>query len=146
MEIVEDLKKKVQHLEYEEIKNIKEDVSNIKIDLAKNNILTQQSIDTSNKVADTMDAVKMAMFEISESVRNSNRISSELTESVKDLNGKFNTMEEKIEIRFGDVDDKLAMQDDRGKFDILSCIKSKFVEIVIIFGLVVYVVLGKVGI
>lgn len=150
MDTVEDLKRKVQHLEYDEIKTLKEDVSNIKIELAKNNILTQQSIDASNKTSETMDAVKLAMFEISESVRNSNRISTELTESVKDLNTRFDTMEEKIDVRFEDTDKRITEVDTKTKLDWAKCFTNggwkKGLEWFIILAIIAYEILGRVGV
>ena len=49
-ELYEELKDKVNKLEYTEIKKIKEDISQIKIDLNTNNILTKQSIETSKQL------------------------------------------------------------------------------------------------
>ena len=50
-ELYEELKDKVNKLEYTEIKKIKEDISQIKIDLNTNNILTKQSIETSKQLS-----------------------------------------------------------------------------------------------
>ena len=54
--------KRIDHLEYEEIKSIKDDVSKIQINLSNNNLLTQQSIDTTNKLSETMDSIKESKF------------------------------------------------------------------------------------
>ena len=47
---IEELKAKVDKLEYTEIKNIKEDIGQVKIDLNTNNILTKQCTDSNNKM------------------------------------------------------------------------------------------------
>ena len=150
MEELSKIESRVNRIEYDEMKSMKEDISNIKIDLTKNNILTQQSIDTSRNVAETMDAVKLAMFEISESVRNSNRISTELTESVKDLNSKFENMEDKIDTRFEEVDVKFQKQDDKTKIDWVRCFSEggwkRALEWIVLLGIISYEVLGKVGV
>lgn len=150
MEEIVEIKNRVNRIEYDEIKSIKSDISNINIDLAKNNILTQQSIDTAKNVAETMDAVKLAMFEISESVRNSNRISTELTESVKDLNSKFENMEDKIDTRFEEVDVKFQRQEDKTKIDWVRCFSEggwkRALEWIVLLGIIAYEVFGKVGV
>lgn len=150
MEELSKIESRVNRIEYDEMKSMKEDISNIKIDLTKNNILTQQSIDTSRNVAETMNAVKLAMFEISESVRNSNRISTELTESVKDLNSKFENMEDKIDTRFKEVDVKFQKQDDKTKIDWVryfsKCGWKRALEWIVLLGIIFYEILGKVGV
>ena len=55
---IEELKAKVDKLEYTEIKNIKEDIGQIKIDLNTNNLLTQQSIDANNKLSNVIDTMR----------------------------------------------------------------------------------------
>ena len=57
-ELYEELKDKVNKLEYTEIKKIKEDISQIKIDLNTNNILTKQSIETSKQLSEAMGIFK----------------------------------------------------------------------------------------
>lgn len=150
MEELSKIENRVNRIEYDEMKSMKENISNIKIDLTKNNILTQQSIDTARNVAETMDAVKLAMFEISESVRNSNRISTELTESVKDLNSKFENMEDKIDTRFKEVDVKFQKQDDKTKIDWVryfsKCGWKRALEWIVLLGIIFYEILGKVGV
>ena len=42
-EQIEDLKKRVDHIEYGDIKDIKEDMAQMKVDMATNNLLTKQS-------------------------------------------------------------------------------------------------------
>ena len=120
MEEISDLKKKVEHLEYDEIKNIKEDVQNIKIDLATNNLLTKQSIETTNKLSETMDRVSDTMIKLSSGIEQSNRVSSELSNKVSGLEDRFDTLEEKT------------------KFDILQCLKQNWIVIVTTCGLLIY--------
>lgn len=103
---VEDLKKKVNHLEYEEIKGIKEDISNIKADLKVNNILTQQSIESSEKLSSTLDNVKDTMLIMSESMKRSNEVSENLANSVKSLENKVDTKFDEQEKRMDEIDDK----------------------------------------
>ena len=96
-ELYEELKDKVNKLEYTEIKKIKEDISQIKIDLNTNNILTKQSIETSKQLSEAMGSFKETMIEMGQSLKDGNRISSELAETVKNLNDKVDNAVNKIE-------------------------------------------------
>ena len=97
-ELYEELKDKVNKLEYTEIKKIKEDISQIKIDLNTNNILTKQSIETSKQLSEAMGSFKETMIEMGQSLKDGNRISSELAETVKNLNDKVDNVENKIRL------------------------------------------------
>ena len=96
-ELYEELKDKVNKLEDTEIKKIKEDISQIKIDLNTNNILTKQSIETSKQLSEAMSSFKETMIEMGQSLKDGNRISSELAETVKNLNDKVDNAINKIE-------------------------------------------------
>lgn len=128
----DDLKKKVNDLEYKEIKAIKEDITQIRIDLSNNSLLTQQAIDSSRKLSDTMDNVKEAMIRISESITNTNKISTDLANSVDDLANKVNRLDEKVDDRINNIENK-------SKFDILDWVKSNFVTIIMAIGVVLYI-------
>lgn len=117
---LEEVKKKINHLEYEEIKNIKEDISNIKIDLATNNLLTKQSIETTTRLSETMDRVSDTMIKLSSGIEQSNRVSRELSNKVSGLEDRFDTLEEKT------------------KFDILQFLKQNWIVIVSTCGLLIY--------
>lgn len=126
--IVEELKTKVDKLEYIEIKNIKEDISQIKIDLNTNNLLTQQSIDSNNKLSSVIDTMRDTMIEMGQSLKDSNRISSELTDNVSNLSDKVNKVENKLEEKIKNIDDK-------SKIDILCWMKNNWFGIIGIGGI-----------
>lgn len=128
----DDLKKKVNDLEYKEIKAIKEDITQIRIDLSNNSLLTQQAIDSSKKLSDTMDNVKEAMIRISESITNTNKISTDLANSVDDLSNKVNKLDEKVDDRINNIENK-------SKFDILEWIKNNFITIIMAVGILIYI-------
>lgn len=113
MEEINDLKKKVNHLEYEEIKSIKEDISNIKSDLKINNLLTQQSIESSDKLSSTLDNVKDTMLIMSESMKRSNEASENLAKSVKSL-------ENKVDVKFDEQEKRMDEIDDKSKIDLVK--------------------------
>ena len=116
--------KRIDHLEYEEIKSIKDDVSKIQINLSNNNLLTQQSIDTTNKLSETMDSIKETMIKLANGIDMSNKTSNELSGKVSGLEKRFDTLE------------------DKSKFDIGQFIKNNWVSIIVLFGVLAYTILG----
>lgn len=139
-ELYEELKDKVNKLEYTEIKKIKEDVSQIKIDLNTNNILTKQSIETSKQLSEAMDSFKETMIEMGQSLKDGNRISSELAETVKNLNDKVDNVENKMSSKFSEFDSRIESIDDKSKIDILTWIKNNWFGCVMGIGALVYVI------
>lgn len=116
--------KRIDHLEYEEIKSIKDDVSKIQINLSNNNLLTQQSIDTTKQLSETMDSIKETMIKLANGIDMSNKTSSELSGKVSGLEKRFDTLEEK------------------SKFDIGQFVKNNWVNIIVLFGVLAYTILG----
>ena len=116
--------KRIDHLEYEEIKSIKDDVSKIQINLSNNNLLTQQSIDTTNKLSETMDSIKETMIKLADGIDMSNKTSNELSGKVSGLEKRFDTLE------------------DKSKFDIGQFVKNNWISIIVLFGVLAYTILG----
>ena len=139
-ELYEELKDKVNKLEYTEIKKIKEEISQIKIDLNTNNILTKQSIETSKQLSEAMGSFKETMIEMGQSLKDGNRISSELAETVKNLNDKVDNVENKMSSKFSEFDSRIESIDDKSKIDILTWIKNNWFGCVMGIGALVYVI------
>ena len=112
-----DLKAKVNKIEYTEIKELKDEVQQVKIDLNTNNILTKQCIESNDKMSNTLDTLKDTMIEVAQSVKDSNRVTSELTSTVKDLNDKVKNVENTMDKKFDEVNERMEVIDDKGKFD-----------------------------
>lgn len=139
MEEISDLKKKVAHLEYDEIKNIKDEIGNIKVNLAENNLLTKQCVDSNEKLNDTMNSVKDTMIIMSESMKQSNKVSEELTLSVKSLGTKVDIMDDKFGSKFQEVDNKINGVNDKSKIDILDWLKNNWFGVVAGVGVIIYI-------
>lgn len=116
--------KRIDHLEYEEIKSVKDDISKIQINLSNNNLLTQQSIDTTKQLSETMDSIKETMIKLANGIDTSNKTSNELSGKVSGLEKRFDTLEEK------------------SKFDIGQFVKNNWVSIIVLFGVLAYTILG----
>lgn len=126
MEELDELKKKINHLEYDEIKTLKDDITQIKIDLNTNNLLTRQSIKSNEKLSTTLESVQTAMFEITESLKDSNKISTELAQTVANLNNKVDVLSDNTNERLQEFNNKIVAIDNKSKIDIAELEKDKF--------------------
>ena len=121
----EELKKKVNHLEYEELKEVKHEIQVIKEDMARNNILLAQNIDSSEKLNTTLNNVQNTMIQLSENIKHNN-------ETTNSLNQKVSNLEQKMD----DVEN-------HGKLDMMEWWQKNWVSVIVLLGVAVYVVLGK---
>lgn len=137
---LEEVKRKINHIEYEEIKNIKDEIGNIKVNLAEDGLLTKQCVACNEKLNDTMNSVKDTMLIMSESMRQNNKVSEELALSVKSLGIKVDTMDDKFGNKFQEVDNKINGVNDKAKIDILEWIKQNWFGIVMSIGALSYIV------
>lgn len=128
----DELKKKIELLEREEIKPIKHDINEIKIALNSNDLLTKQALESNSKLSNAIDVLKNTMVEISQSVKDSNRINNEITKTIEELNKKITT----IEVRISEIDEK-------SKLDIMLWLKNNWFGIIGIIG-IIYTILKSV--
>lgn len=120
-----DLKKKIEHLEYDEIKTIKEEVSDMKNNMTRTETLLEQNIKSSDRLSDTLDKVQDTMTRLSESMQHNNK-------AVNELSNKVTNLEEKI--------DKV---EDDGKISVSSMFKEHWFNIMIVFGMILYILFGQ---
>ena len=140
-----DLKAKVNKIEYTEIKELKEEIQQVKIDLNTNNILTKQCTESNDKMSNTLDTLKDTMIEVAQSVKDSNRVTSELASTVKDLNDKVKNVESTMDKKFDEVNERIEVIDDKGKFDWMLFLKHNAVGILLGIGALIYA-LSQLGI
>lgn len=138
MEDYEDLKKRVDHLQYDEIKPLREELNDMKIALNSNNILTEQTMESNKKLSDTMDAFKDTMIEIAQSVKDSNRVTGQLADTVNELNVKISSVESNTKKSLDEFGETLDKLDEKSKVDILEWVKSKWFELLISGGAIAY--------
>ena len=115
---IDDLRKRIDNLQYKELEPLKEKVNDFAVALERNNTLTDMCIKSNDKMSTTLDSVKDTMIKLSDSVTNANKISTQLTENVEKLNNKVDKMEERI-----------VSVDNKGKVDILTTIKENWIRI-----------------
>ncbi|MBQ0112767.1 MAG: hypothetical protein KBT03_06535, partial [Bacteroidales bacterium] len=137
---IQDLKKKVEHLEYDRIQGIEKDINQLKIDFTENNVLTKQMVDTNEKLSSTMSVMQTTMVELAQSVKDSNKISSELTKTVEGLNNKITQVDKTTNDRFQIMENKIDDIDDKSKIDIVAWLKNNWFGTVMGIGAIVYAV------
>ena len=116
----EELKKKVNHLEYEELKEVRGDIQDIKESMAKNDVLLQQNISSSEKLNTTLNNVQNTMIQLAENMKASNAATNSLSQKVSNLENKIDNVENK-----GKLDMALWFQKKLGKCS-YSC-RSDFI-------------------
>ena len=121
----DELKKRVNHIEYEDLKEIRGDIQEIREDMAKNHVLLKQNIDSSEKLNNTLTTVQNTMIQLSENIKHTN-------ETTSALSNKVSNLEEKI--------DKV---ENHGKLDMMEWWQKNWVNVIILVGVVAYVVLEK---
>lgn len=137
---IQDLKKKVDHIEYDKIPSMEKDINQLKIDFTENNVLTKQMVDTNEKLSATMQVMQTTMVELTQSVKDTNKISSELTKTVEGLNNKISMVDKNTNDKFLQVESKIENIDEKSKIDILTWLKNNWFGTVMGIGAIVYAV------
>lgn len=141
VEEIDNLKSRIDNLEYKDIKEIKEDVNQIKIDQAKIGIITENATKAIEKLNATLDSSRETMIAMAQSIKDSNNISSELTSAVENLNAKVDNIEDKMDNNFEDVYSNIRKIDNKMKVDFGVIIKDTFQKwgaLIIIGGTIIY--------
>ena len=121
----EDLKKKIYHLEYEDMKEIRSDIQNIKEDMAKNHVLLKQSISSTEKLNETLATVQTTMIQLTESMKHNGEVTNALSQKVSNLENKIDRVES------------------QNKLDMREWWQKNWVNVIMLLGVVVYIVLGQ---
>lgn len=131
----DELRSKINHLEYDEIKPIKEDINEMKITLSNNDLLTKQALESNKKVSDSLEVLKGTMIEVSQSIKDSNRINNEITKTIEELNKKVGAVETNTQETLRTFGDKIEEIDNKSKLDIVLWLKNNWFGIVGIIGI-----------
>ena len=140
MDNFEELKKKIDHLEYDDINPMKEDINEIKITLSNNDILVKQALESNKKVSDSLEILKDTMVEVSRSVRDSNRINDEITKTIEELNKRICSVDNNTRDTLKAFETKIEEIDNKSKLDVMLWVKNNWFGIVGILG-VLYTIL-----
>ena len=140
MDSFEDLKKKVDHLEYDEINPMKEDISQMKITLSNNDLLTKQALESNERLSKAIEVLKTTMVEVSQSVKDSNRINVEITKTIEELNKKISSVELSTNENLKAFGAKIEEIDNKSKLDIMLWLKNNWFGIIGIIGILYTVI------
>ena len=135
---IEDLRDKVSYIEREKIVKIEEDITQIRMNQTETNILVKEFSRAIDNQCDTMDVMAKSMQEMSLNMRDNNN-------SINELNNKFTSFEEVTTKEMSDLKCKVDVQ----RTKTLEFIKNniwQIMGIISVASVVVYLVLGKVGI
>ena len=140
MNELEDLKKKIDHLEYDEINPMKEDINEIKVNISKYDLLIKQALESNKKVSDSLEVLKDTMVEVSRSVRDSNRINDEITKTIEELNKRISSVDNNTKDALEKFETKITEIDNKSKLDIVLWMKNNWFGIVGILGIIYTVI------
>lgn len=146
MEDYEQLLKKIDKIEYTDIKELRETTNTLGRKMEKNELLIDQVVKSNEKLANVMDTIKEAMAEITANLRDGNRISQELTETVSKLNDKVVKVEGDVKNNLTKVNDRIDKIDDKGKVDLLTWLKDNWFKLVVLIAIVSYFITKAVGV
>ena len=135
---IEDLKDKVAYIEREKIVKIEEDITQIRMNQTETNILVKEFSRAIDNQCETMNTMAKSMQEMSLNMRDNNN-------SINELNNKFTSFEETTTKEMSDLKCKVDVQ----RTKTLDFIKNniwQIMGIISVASVVVYLVLGKVGI
>ena len=136
MNELEDLKKKIDHLEYDEINPMKEDINEIKVNISKYDLLIKQALESNKKVSDSLEVLKDTMVEVSRSVRDSNRINDEITKTIEELNKRISSVDNNTKDALEKFETKITEIDNKSKLDIMLWMKNNWFGIIGVLGII----------
>ena len=140
MDGFEDLRKRINHLEYDEINPMKEDINEIKIALNGNDLLIKQALESNKKVSDSLETLKDTMIEVSRSGRDSNRINEEITKTIEELNKRICSVDNNTKDTLKAFENKIEEIDNKSKLDIMLWLRNNWFGIVGILGILYTVI------
>lgn len=120
---IKDTQKRIDHIEYDDIKEINQKMNKFEVELNTNDLLVKQSIEANEKLVSTLDSVKSSMVEIAQTVKYQGETFLKQTEVISQLTDKVNSVESKInsiENKFDEVDDEIQRVDNKSKIDIIE--------------------------
>lgn len=135
---IEELKDRVGYIEREKIVKIEEDIMQIKIGQVETNTLVKEFSKAMDSQCTAMNAMAGTMQEMSLNMRDNNN-------SINDLNRKFTSFEETTTREMLDLKCKTETQ----KMATWTFIKTniwKIISVISVASIVIYIVLGQVGI
>lgn len=117
-----------------DIRCLRSSMTDIKENLAKNNVLTEQCVRSNEKLSETMDIFKDTMCEITSSLKDSNRVTSDLAKKMESFETKLNDTNDKMDEKFNELRGEVELVDGKSKVDVLEWLKTNWIKLAILLG------------
>ena len=143
---LEYLPKKIDKIEYTEIKELKDKIENIEVDLAKNNLLTEQNTEAMNKMSETMDSVRETMVQITSAIEYTSKTNQELAENIRQQNEKIDKLQARQDTydnHMRKVQEEMNDNEEKNKIDMRLAIKALIPTAIVVIGYLVYIIFYK---
>lgn len=130
---MEELRKRVDNVEYRDIKELRDEISEVKIDLAKNNLLTQQNTEAMNKMSETMNSVRETMVQISGAIEYTSKTNQELAENIRQQNEKIDKLQARQDVydsHIKKMQQEIDDNEEKSKIDIRDIMKKYLIQII----------------
>ena len=110
-----------------DIRETRKDLSTIKENMAKYNVLTEQCISSYDKLNNTMDVFKDTMQEVTRSLKDSN-------EKMESFEERLNDTNQKMDENFASLRGEVELVDEKSKVDVLAWLKDNWLKLAILVG------------
>jgi chromosome segregation ATPase len=110
-----------------DIRETRKDLSTIKENMAKYNVLTEQCINSYDKLNNTMDVFKDTMQEVTRSLKDSN-------EKMESFEERLNDTNQKMDENFASLRGEVELVDEKSKVDVLAWLKDNWLKLAILVG------------
>ena len=110
-----------------DIRETRKDLSTIKENMAKYNVLTEQCVKSYDKLNDTMDVFKDTMQEVTRSLKDSN-------EKMESFEERLNDTNQKMDENFASLRGEVELVDEKSKVDVLAWLKDNWLKLAILVG------------
>ena len=135
---IEELKDRVGYIERKELVVIKNDITEIKLSQVETNTIVKEFSKVMETISKTMQEQTKTMQDMSLNMRDNNN-------SIKDLDSKFTKFENTTTQEMSNLKNKVCTQEKATWLFVKNNI-WKIISLISVAGIVVYLVLGKVGI
>ena len=105
-----------------DIRETRKDLSTIKENMAKYNVLTEQCINSYDKLNNTMDVFKDTMQEVTRSLKDSN-------EKMESFEERLNDTNQKMDENFASLRGEVELVDEKSKVDVLAWLRDNWLNL-----------------
>lgn len=121
----EALSQRIDTLESVQIHELRNSVTDIKENLARNNVLVEQCVKSNEKLADTMSMVSETMTTITHSLQ-------DLNKEIESFDGKLNETNVKMDEKFISLREEVELVDEKSKVDVLVWLRDNWKTVAVI--------------